>query len=198
MSCSSSVLAPELLIGMLALLSAPLTLVLFTQSLCDFAHAWRQSKGSSRSRQLVNLFAGRPAAATGLASTSAQTNAWASFHGSTVMAGIQAACLPHTWLAAGTAMPPCLCARPLCLQAEVMLVEEGTTGWRDCVQRSTVAVERLLLHGWIAPGSVVRWLFSRQAVGMQSASDPLQSLQCWDLLQAAMRRAQQLTQVSLA
>ena len=68
-----------------------------------------------------------------------------------------------------------------------MLVEEGTTGWRDCVQRSTVAVERLLLHGWIAPGSVVRWLFSRQAVGMQSASDPLQSLQCWDLLQAAMR-----------
>ncbi len=55
MSCSSSVLAPELLMGMLALLSAPLTHVLFTQSLCDFAHAWRQSKGSSPSRQLVNL-----------------------------------------------------------------------------------------------------------------------------------------------
>ena len=79
-----------------------------------------------------------------------------------------------------------------------MVVEEGTSGWRDCVQRSTVAVERLLLHGWVAPGSVVRWLFSGQAAGMQSAGDPLQSLQCWDLLQAAMRRAKQLTQVRLA
>ena len=95
-------------------------------------------------------------------------------------------------------MHPCFDARLLCLQAEVMLVEEVTSGWRDCVQRSTVAVERLLMHGWVSPGSVVCWLFSGQAVGMQSAGDPLQSLQCWDLLQAAMRRAKQLTQVSLA
>ena len=95
-------------------------------------------------------------------------------------------------------MTPCFSSWPLCLQAEVMLVEESTSGWRDCVQRSTVAVERLLLHGWVAPDSVIRWLFSGQAVGMQSTSDPLQSLQCWDLLQGAMRRAKQLTQVSLA